>query len=109
MLKTIAIIAAPFALLGGCVAYAQSETTTIYKTGTEFITGYDAVWAYEVDRLGVVGHGKLVGYYGGGNPSVIGFGCEGAKAPVIAVAASDLPRCTQVAPIANHRQMLEVR
>jgi hypothetical protein len=103
-----AVITGLLALPVGCTAYAQSETRTIYETGHTF-SGYPAVWEREVDRFGAKSTGKLVGYYGGGNPGVIGFGCEGAEAPIIAVEESDLPLCKRVEPIANRRLMLETR
>jgi hypothetical protein len=69
---------------------------------------YRADWTLEGDRVIVeidrgklgLAHGeRIVGYYLAGEPRAIGFGCEGAREPVIAMEAADLPRCKRVAPI----------
>jgi hypothetical protein len=109
-MKTLLIILAslfPFAALGA-VGYHDTQTATVeYRQGTTW-EGDSAIFKYK--RGGLSGQlsskGELVGYYGGGNPGVIGFDCDGAQGPMIAMEESDLPVCKAVEPIANRKTYL---
>lgn len=109
MLKTILAIALPLASMAGCAVYDRSETVTEYRTGTVFMTGESAVWAYEHGRVMRDTSGELIGYYGGGYPRFIGFGCDDATGPVIAIEQDALNNCQRVAPVDAAKVQLETR
>jgi hypothetical protein len=102
-MKTLLITAAALASVIGmgaqAIAYDGSEVTRTYHADVSFLTGQPGVWEHSTGKLHLQQKSELVGYYGGGHPRAIGFGCEGAKMPVIAMEESDLPICKRVEPI----------
>lgn len=109
--KTIAIIAALTGTFIGLPLYDAS----LQPSKVEYVTdvtwsGYNVVNRVSYSGLfGIRGTPERIGYFGGGNPAVVAFGCEGApKGILIAVEGVDLEeRCELVRPIANHRDYLQ--
>lgn len=99
-MKDVLILAAlclsPFAAGGAVYAYDSTETHHTYHADIEFLSGQPGIWEHTSGALGLRQGSKLVGYYGGGKPRVIGFGCEGADMPIIAMEEDYLPRCKRV-------------
>ena len=108
MLKTILAIALPIAAMGGCAAFDASASRVEYRTDITF-AGDPVVTATTFGRLGTAGASKIVGYYGGGSPRFIGFGCDDAQAPVIAMTEDELNHCERVAPVNPGRVHLQTR
>jgi hypothetical protein len=108
ILQTALVGAAIIAPCAGLAAFDRSETSLRYTTGTTW-SGHQAVYEHSDGRIFADNKPRNIGFFAGGNPGVVAFGCEGTSAPIIAMEKSDLPRCERVEPIANRRTYLEVR
>lgn len=98
-LITALALAAVIATPAAAVAYDYSGPEHVTYSTDWTLDGYRAVVEQTGGRLNLRHGERIVGYYLAGTPHAIGFGCDGAQMPVIAVEASDLPRCDRVAPI----------
>lgn len=97
-MRGLLMIAAAVAGIAGAGLVDHQERRLTYRLDSTF-AGDLAVVEVERGKLGLGHRERIVGYFLAGEPRAIGFGCAGARAPVIAVAAKYLPRCNRVAPI----------
>lgn len=96
------LIAAPFAAMAGAAAYdATGPVTRSYATDWTF-TGHRVVVEQAEGRLGFRRSDKIVGYYLAGSPHFIGFGCDDAEGPVIAIDEDELSHCQRVERITRN-------
>lgn len=102
-LLTIAALGLPAAAIAGVAVVDQQEHHLTYQVDATF-NGNLAVVEHDTGKLGLRHRERIVGYFLAGEPRAIGFGCDGAAAPVIAVEAKYLPRCKRVEPIVGGAQ-----
>lgn len=87
------------AALAGAAGYNASQTHHEYRVELT-LSGYPAVVDVTTGALGLsLFEPKVVGYFGGGKPRVVGFDCAGHDEPMIAMEEDLLPECTVVEPI----------
>lgn len=91
----IACFALPMGAIAGAAVYDRSETTPRYTSGKTW-TGESAIYEYTDGLLFDGRKGKIVGYFGGGRPRLVAFGCEGRAGVLVAMEESDLPVCERV-------------
>jgi hypothetical protein len=95
--------------MGGC-AYADTQSERVEYQTDVTLGGDPVVVRVSFGGLtGMRGNSETVGYFGGGNPRFIGFGCDDANAPVIAMSEDSLNNCQQVHRINPRRVALETR
>ena len=98
MLKTTLGIAAALGALIGAGVYDNSARNYSYHADITF-GGDPVIVRTSTGKLGLRHEDKVVGYFGGGKPTVIGFNCKGADMPVIAMGREYVRDCKQIAPI----------
>jgi hypothetical protein len=91
----VGLLASPFALGGAVAAYDATQPVTVEYITDRTFAGDPVITKRTTSYLGNKSF-ERVGFYGGGRPRVIGFGCEGAAMPIVAMEEDYLPRCKAV-------------
>lgn len=93
-----AAIIALGAVLCGPIAYDATGEQRTYAADWTF-SGKRVIVERTSGKLGLVHSDRIVGFYLAGKPRLIGFGCEGADAPLIAMEEDRFPRCQRIEPV----------